>query len=81
MNDNYTKGILTIIAIGIWMIVLQNSGSVSVQKVEVTNSPNVNVENEVEVDLRHINGWNAANNYSYKIDGEEFHTLGVTIHR
>jgi len=36
---------------------------------------------KVEVDLRHINGWNAANNYSYKIDGEEFHTLGVTIHR
>jgi len=80
MQDSYTKSVLTIIALGIWAMVIQNSGSVSIQKVRVVDTLDVNVQNEVSVDLKHINGWNAANNYSYVIDGEEFHTLGVTTH-
>ena len=52
------------------------SGSVDVDNtVDVSGS--VDVVNEVTVDIRHINGWKAANYYEYKIDGEEFHSLGT----
>jgi len=87
------KAILISITIGIWAIVLQNAGIIPTnQNVKVVNtvdtyvnggridadvSGSVSVDNEVEVDIRKINGWKAANYYEYKIDGEEFHSLGT----
>jgi len=70
--DNFTKSILALIALGIWVLVLQN---MNIQKVKVVNS--IDIGNEVEVDIRKINGWNAANSNSYTLDGEEYHSLGV----
>jgi len=52
------------------------SGSVSVDNT-INVSGSVNVDNKVNVDIRKINGWNAANYYEYKIDGEEYHSLGT----
>lgn len=87
------KAILIIMTIGIWAIFLQNAGIIPTsQKVRVVNtvdtyvnggnidadvSGSVSVDNEVDVDIRKINGWNAANYYEYKIDGKEFHSLGT----
>ena len=64
----------------------------TVQKVEVKNRVDiygsvdidntvdvkgeVGVYGDVDVDIKKINGWNAANHYSYSIDGKEFHSLG-----
>ena len=50
-------------------------------EVEVTNtvdiSGSVEIEDEVDVNIRKINGWNAANYYEYSIKGEEYHSLGT----
>ncbi|GIJ95842.1 hypothetical protein CAPN001_04110 [Capnocytophaga stomatis] len=37
----------------------------------------VSVDNEVDVDIKKVNGWEAANYYEYTIDGKEFHSLGT----
>lgn len=55
------KGILLVIAIGIWMLVLQNFGIFSAtQDVKVKNtvdvSGSVDVGNSVDVNLQYING-------------------------
>jgi len=85
------KAILIAIGIGIWVIVLQNAGLIPTKQnvyvkggyinadingtVDIRGS--VSVDNEVDVDIRKISGWNAANYYEYKIDGKEFHSLGT----
>lgn len=43
----------------------------------VNVSGSVSIDNEVDVDIKKVNGWNAANYYEYKIDGREFHSLGT----
>lgn len=49
--------------------------------VDVDNTVNVSgyvgVSGDVDVDIKRISGWNAANHYSYTIDGKEFHSLGA----
>lgn len=93
INNVSQQVLLLIIGIGIWFIVLQNAGIIPTsQNVRVVNTVdsyvkggnieaevtgNVDVDNEVEVDIRRINGWNAANYNEYSIDGEEFHSLGT----
>lgn len=85
------KAILIAIALGIWVIVLQNAGIIPTKQnvyvkggyidadingtVDVRGS--VSVDNEVDVNIRKINGWNAANYYEYEINGKEFHSLGT----
>ncbi len=70
--DKFTKSMLLLITISLWIIVFQN---MNIQKVKVVNT--VDIGNEVEVDIVKVNGWNAANYHSYNLDGEEFHSLGV----
>lgn len=86
-----SKILLVIIAIGIWVIVFQNAGIIPTnQNVKVVNEVDtyvrdgkieaygsVSVDNEVEVDIRKINGWDAANYRKYTLDGREFHSLGT----
>ncbi len=55
------KGILVIIAVGIWMLVLQNLGVIPVAqdvrvKKTVKVSGNVDVDNTVDINLQEING-------------------------
>jgi hypothetical protein len=45
--------------------------------IEADVSGNVSIDNEVDVDIKKINGWNAANYEEYTIQGEEFHSLGT----
>lgn len=61
------KAILVIIAIGIWAVVLQNSGVIpTTQRVRVTNTVDANahvtgeveIENTVDVNIEAINGYN-----------------------
>lgn len=40
-------------------------------------SGSVSIDNEVDVDIKKVNGWNAANYYEYTIDGKMFHSLGT----
>jgi len=40
-------------------------------------SGRVSVDNEVRVDIRKINGWNAANYHAYDYNGQPFHSLGA----
>jgi hypothetical protein len=88
---NFIRIILISISLGIWLIVLQNSGIIPSKKnvyvdggnieadinntVEVNGS--VNIDDEVDVNIRKVNGWAAANYYEYSIDGREFHSLGA----
>ena len=51
-------------------------GSVNVDN-EVDISGSVSVDNEISVDIKRVNGWKAANYYEYKVDGQEFHSLGT----
>lgn len=71
-NDLITKILLSIIAVGIWFNILQNNNE---KQVRVTNFGN----QVVPVDIRFINGWNAANAHAYDLEGEEFHSLGIRI--
>lgn len=87
-NLNLTNILLLVIALGVWTTVFQNAGFGS-KKVEISNpvavygnvsaqvAGKVEVSNEIMVDLRHINGWHAANFYSYTLDGKEYHALGT----
>lgn len=87
-NLIFIKITLVILTIGVWIIVFQNLSSEKkvfvdggylrvTGEVNIPNKVYVDVQNEVEVDLRKVNGWNAANHYEYTIQGEEFHSLGV----
>jgi hypothetical protein len=90
-NPLSLKAILIIIGIGIWVNVMQNAGIIPTKqnvivkggfidadingKVDIRGT--VSVDNEVEVDIKKINGWRAANYYEYTYDGKEFHSLGI----
>ncbi len=37
----------------------------------------VSVDNEVDININHINGWEPANYYRYTLDGKEYHALGT----
>lgn len=37
----------------------------------------VSIDDEVDINIRHINGWEPANYYSYSRDGKEYHSLGT----
>ena len=86
-SDNILKGAMVL---GIWILVLQNFGILATSQrvrvvndvgvhgsVDIDNSISVSIDDEVDVNIRHINGWAAANYYSYKRDGQEYHSLGV----
>lgn len=54
-------------------------GSISAKSespLEVKGS--VDVNNVVDINVRQINGWRAANYEAYKLEGYEYHALGVT---
>lgn len=79
---NLQSVVLILIALGIWAVVLQNAGIIpSGKQVEVTNVVRMQGINEygnlLDINLRHINGWPAANYYEYEMDGTEFHSLGI----
>ncbi|MEX0813261.1 MAG: hypothetical protein WD048_13665 [Chitinophagales bacterium] len=86
-NNLSLKAILAVIGAGIWVIVLQNAGILpGNQKVNVVNTVDTYVHGgqidsivtgNVNVDLKWINGWHAANYKAYTINGQEFHSLGV----
>lgn len=87
-DNNFKKIILSAIAVGIWVLVLQNAGVLSIdrgtQNVNVRNTVDtyskggsIDVSGEVNVDIRRINGWNAANYKAYDFEGQEYHSLGT----
>lgn len=85
------RSILIVIALGVWANVLQTAGVIPTsQKVQVTNTVDtyvnggnlqvkgdVDINGTVDVDIKKINGWNAANYKEYSLSGEEFHSLGT----
>ena len=91
-TDLLTKILLGSIALGIWVVALQNFGALPTaggQEVTVTNTVDVrgsvdvagsvDVDEPLEVDIVRINGWRAANYYAYERPEGEYHTLGCTI--
>jgi len=86
-NNLTLKAILIVIASGIWVIALQNAGVLpGNQKVKVVNTVGTYVHGGqidsvasgyMNVDLKWINGWHAANYKAYTINGQEFHSLGI----
>lgn len=93
MQDNITKVILGAIAIGIWVLVFQNSqqeSSSSTIPVRVVNTVdskindpirvtgNVKIDNIVDVNLEEILGYKAGTRRSYTINGVEYNSLDVS---
>jgi hypothetical protein len=76
-TKSLNRSILILIAIGIWVIVLQNSGILrSIQKFEEINplekqvkaNGNVKIDNTVDINVARINGYRSS--YKHKFDGE-----------
>ena len=90
-NNRYIKIILTIIASGIWVIVLQNfnksqqlqdvyvrGGSINVDNtIDVQGS--VDVDNTVDVNLDEVLGYPVGCRTSYSIDGVQYNSIDVSI--
>lgn len=78
------KSILVIIAIGIWMLVLQNLGIIPVAqdvrvKKTVKVSGNVDVDNTVDINLQEINGRNDVFfNNPMRGDDDKYYRIPVT---
>ena len=78
------KSILVIIAIGIWMLVLQNLGVIPVAqdvrvKKTVKVSGNVDVDNTVDINLQEINGRNDVFfNNPMRGDDDKYYRIPVT---
>ena len=79
------KGILVVIALGIWMLVLQNLGVIPVtQDVKVKNmvdvSGRVDIGSSVDVNLQYINGRSDVffNNPS-RGDKDKYYVIPVTV--
>ena len=91
MKDKSFKIILISIAIGIWALVLQNTGLIPTNQnvyvkggyvsvdgnVDVSGS--VSVDNTVDVNLDEILGRPAGCRTSYTINGREFQALDVSV--
>ena len=91
-NSKFLKIVLSVIAVGIWMIVLQNFNSFNNRQdvyvrgghlsadidgsVDVRGS--VDVDNTVDINIQEILGRNAASRRSYTIDGVEYNSLDVS---
>lgn len=91
-NSKFLKIILTVIAVGIWMIVLQNFNSFGHRQdvyvrggyinadvdgtVDVRGS--VDVDNMVDINMERILGYKVGCRKSYSIDGEEYVKLDVS---
>lgn len=86
------KGLLLIIAIGVWVIALQNLGVIPInQKVKVVEtvrivgdvdanvSGSVSVDNTVDVNLDKVLGYPVGCRRSYTIDGREYQAIDVSI--
>ena len=79
------KAILLVIAVGIWMLVLQNFGIFpSTQDVRVKNTVDVsgavNVRNSVDVNLQYINGRSDVFfNNPRRGDKDKFYLIPVTV--
>ena len=79
------KGILIIIALGIWMLVLQNFGIIPVtQDVHVDNvvgiSGNIGINNPVDVNLQYINGRSDVFfNNPRRGDKDKYYLIPVTV--
>lgn len=86
------KGLLLIIAIGVWVIALQNLGVIPInQKVKVVEtvrivgdvdanvSGSVSVDNTVDVNLDEVLGYPVGCRRSYTIDGREYQAIDVSI--
>lgn len=78
------KSILTAIAVGIWMLVLQNLGVIPVAqdvriKKTVKVSGNVDVDNTIDVNLQEINGRSDAFfNNPMRGDDDKYYRIPVT---
>ena len=80
------KGLLLIIAIGVWVIALQTLGVIPInQKVKVVGdvdanvSGSVSVDNTVDVNLDEVLGYPVGCRRSYTIDGREYQAIDVSI--
>lgn len=79
------KSLLAIIALGIWMIALQNLGVIPVtQNVHVKNrvpvEGNVDVDNTVDVNLQYINGHeDVFFNNPRRGEKDKYYVLPVTV--
>lgn len=87
-------GILLSIAIGVWVIVLQNLGVIpTCQRVKVVgmvdayvsgsvdidNTVDVEVSNTVDVNLEEVIGHSVGCRRSYTIDGTDYHSIDVSV--
>jgi hypothetical protein len=87
-------GILLSIAIGVWVIVLQNLGVIPISQrvkvvgmvdayvsgsVDIDNTVDVEVSNTVDVNLEEVIGHSVGCRRSYTIDGTDYHSIDVSI--
>lgn len=75
------KTILMSIAVGIWVLVLQNIGLIPInQDVRVTNTVETKVNNAVDVNLQYINGHsNVFFNNPSRGQDDKYYVIPVTV--
>ena len=90
-NNKFLKIILTVIAAGIWMIVLQNFNTFDNRQdvyvrggyIDVNNTVDVrgsvDVDNTVDVNLDEVLGYPVGCRRSYTIDGRQFNSIDVSV--
>lgn len=74
--------LLALIAGGVWVLALQNFNVLPADlQVRVGNKVTVSGQNDygpvLDINLKYVNGWPAANYYEYELDGQEYHSIGV----
>lgn len=87
-------GTLLSIAIGVWVIVLQNLGVIPISQrvkvvgmvdanvsgsVDIDNTVDVEVSNTVDVNLEEVIGHSVGCRRSYTIDGTDYHSIDVSV--
>lgn len=87
MKDKFLKILLSVIAAGIWMIVLQNFNVFDNRQdvyvrggyIDADVSGSVSVDNTVDVNLDEVLGYPVGCRRSYTIDGRQFNSIDVSV--
>ncbi|OGU75889.1 MAG: hypothetical protein A2V93_01940 [Ignavibacteria bacterium RBG_16_34_14] len=90
MNDKFLKIVLLLIAVSLWILVLQNFDIIKTPKdVYVINtvdvqgsvdvSGSVSVDNTVDVNLDEVLGYRVGCRKSYAIDGRQYNSIDVSV--
>lgn len=86
-QDFLLKSILVVIAVGIWMLVLQNFNVFDNERdvyvrggyINSDVSGSVDIDNTVDINLKEILGQYAGARRSYVIDGVQYNSLDVSV--